>query len=96
MSHFAAVQEILTYIHSYLECPLGIWREPGEAQECRRMRPNSWALVTETGLVPKTLVGVKTELDTARETDLLSMEKCSPFHWLLQALIIQDNSYIQF
>ena len=34
------------------------------------MRPNSWALVTVRGLVPKTLVSVKTELDTSRETDL--------------------------
>lgn len=70
MSHLTAVHEIPTYIHGCLERPLGVWREPGEAQERRRMRPNSWALVTARGLVPKTLVGVKTELDTSRETDL--------------------------
>lgn len=38
--------------------------------ERRPMRPNSWALVIERGLVPETLVGAKTELDTSREMDL--------------------------
>lgn len=34
------------------------------------MCPNSWALVIERGVVPETLGGAKTELDSSREIDL--------------------------